>query len=412
MINKSLLLSILILLSQNIFSQEFGWQADFTNTNQTGFVNIWLSPKINSTLKSDFSDLRIYDSKGTEIPYILQEEKFRNRKTFFKEYKIIEKKHVAGKGYTRIVIHNPEKKIIDNISVIIKNADVKKWLKLNGSDDNKTYYVLNDNYIYSSSPNNDGTSEIKVLQFPNTDYQYLELLVSDYFDKPINVLKVGYYDTQIENGLYSDLKISSVKQNDNKQKKESEILFGFETPQYIDKLNFYTEGSTYYLRKAELYKQSEQWNKKKKENEDYWELVRNFEINSFSNASLHFQRMKAEKLKLVIKNHDNQPLKIKEIKARQLTKFLVTELKKDQTYSIKFGNPELRKPNYDLQYFADSIDKNLPLIKVDKIRKLKKEEVKKNKSFFDSVYIWVALGIVVLGLGFMSIKMMKETAKK
>ncbi len=399
-----------VLWSFSAYSQGFSKVARFTNSNGSGFANIWLSPEINSKLSYDFHDLRIYNSKNKEIPYILQSEKIQNHTVFFREYKIIEKKHYAAENYTRIIIHNSEKKVIDNISVIIKNAEVKKWLKLNGSDDNKTYYVLNDNYIYNSEPNVDGTSEIKVLHFPTTDYEYLELLVSDYFDKPINVLTVGYYDYQIENGLYSEIKIANYEQSENNEKQESTINFAFAESQYIDKIEFQFEGPTYYLRNAELFYEVQVLNKKQKAIKE-WQLLESFEINSYSNATILTDNLKAEKFKLVIKNNDNEVLKIKSIKARQLTKYITAELEKDEEYTIKFSNSEAKKPNYDLKFFTDSIDKNLPLIKVNSIQEISQAQIPTSKSIFTSTYVWVILSFVVLGLGFMSFKMMKDMKK-
>jgi len=409
---KSFLFIILsIFYSLHSYCQDFNRIATFTNTYSNGFVNIWLSPEINSKLSQNFHDLRIYDSQNKEIPYILQSEKVLNHSVFFKEYKIIEKKHVSAQNYTRIVIHNPEKKMIDNISVIIKNAEVKKWLKLNGSDDNKTYYVLNDNYIYNSNPNPDGTSEIKVLHFPSTDYEYLELLVSDYFDKPINILTVGYYDYKTENGLYSELEIKSFEQLEDTDKQETTINFSFSESQYIDKFEFVFDGPTYYLRNAELFYETQVLTKKQKVIKQ-WQLIENFEINSYSKATIFSENLKAEKIKLVIKNNDNEALNIKSIKARQLTKYLTAELKKDEKYTIKFSNNEAKKPNYDLKFFADSIDKNLPLIKIDTIQAISQTETTKKESIFTSIYVWIALSFVVFGLGFMSFKMMKDIKKE
>ncbi len=393
------------------YNQEFNYKTEVVNTHRSGFVNIWLSPEINSKLTSNFSDLRIYNSENKEIPYILQQEELKNYSIFFKEYKILEKKHFPSKSYTRIVIHNKDKKIIDNISIFIKNAEVKKWLKLNGSDDNKTYYVLNDNYIYNSSPATDGTSEIKVLHFPQTDYEYLELLISDYFDKPINILKIGYYDSKVENGLYSDLPINNFKQTENKEKKQSIIEIELDDNQYIDKAEFIFNGTTYYLRNASLYIEEKILNKKKKTTDYQWNLIEDFEINSFSRSNLLFTNLYTKKLKLIIENKDNESLILKTVKLKQLTKYLTAELKENEQYTIKFGDSEVLKPQYDLAFFTDSIDKQLPLLKTKEITKMTKEISLKPQSVFNSYYVWIGLGLVAVALAFMSFKMMKDIKK-
>ena len=202
---KIVLLICCLFCYSNIFAQQFRWNATVDSIENDGYYDILLSPQITSKMSANFADIRLLDFLGKEVPYVLNTEKHALRQTLFHEYEIIAKEHQNDWDYTRIVIHNKNRKIIDNFSVIIKNADVNKWLKLNGSDDNQNWYVIKDNYFFQSFFSTNETSEIRVLNFPPVNYEYFELLISDHFDKPLNILKIGYYDEQIEEGKFSEI---------------------------------------------------------------------------------------------------------------------------------------------------------------------------------------------------------------
>jgi len=165
------------------------------------------------------------------------------------------------------------------------------------------------------------------------------------------------------------------------------------------------------LRNARLYIEEQVFNKKKKNIDYQWNIIEDFEINSFSLSNLFFTNLYTGKLKLVIENKDNEPLILKTVKLKQLTKYLTAELKENEQYTIKFGNNEVLKPQYDLAFFTDSIDKQLPLLKAKEITKMTKEISLKPQSVFNSYYIWIGLGLVAVALAFMSFKMMKDIKK-
>jgi len=234
----TLFLFILLIPVLTARSQEFKWESKTDLVLSNGFTEVLLSPEITGNLRADLGDIRLYDSTGSEIPYIQYSEKPVLYKQLFKEYAVLQKVHHYD--YTRLVIHNPSKSTITNISLVIKNADVRKWLTLNGSDDQKVWYALKEHYYFQSFYNDDKTSEIRVLNFPKSNYEYYELLVYDYFDYPINILKVGYYDTSVETGKYSVVKAPSFSQIDTL--KQSVIQIHYTNQQYIDKLQFEIEG--------------------------------------------------------------------------------------------------------------------------------------------------------------------------
>jgi len=139
------------------------WQADIQNVTKEGYYVLALTPELCSKMKSDFSDLRIIDSTGKQIPYFIEETKHVTRENMFVNLPIESEEVITKKSYnsfwrwrwknglTRIVVENSQNAIIDNLSVIIKNSDAEKHLYINGSDDKKTWYTVIRSFCYSSS---------------------------------------------------------------------------------------------------------------------------------------------------------------------------------------------------------------------------------------------------------------------
>lgn len=396
---------LLLLLSFSVYSQDFNYSAEVKTVEEDGFYRILLSADVCAKLNNLFYDVRLYDSKDKEVPYILVKEKFVNETDLFVEYDIIELEHVVELGYTRLVIHNTNKNSIDNIVLKVNNADVRKMLKLNGSYDNENWFVLKDNYQYNSISSSGNTSEIRVLNFPKTDYEYFELLIDDFFDRPINITKAGYYDHLREFGKFSEYASISWARKDTLK----ETLLQIDTKgKYIDKIEFDIEEPKYFQREADLY--ASHINPKNKIKRDFSRNLAHFTLKSNSPNSFSLNNIKQDTLLLRIHNNDNEALIINEIRFLQLNKYLSAELKANEKYQLRFSDKKAKKPNYDLKYFKDRIPQDASIVEVSSVVKIDKEKkaTTSNNIDFSSYWLWIGIIVVAALLSYMSFKMVKE----
>lgn len=401
---QNILFIILSLVSVLINGQEYNYKADIESPAENGFYKILLSPEITSKLNPEFYDIRLYDTNNIEVPYILHKESRINEQELFVEYEIIETQHFRRRAYTRIVIHNPDKTEIDNIVLRIQNADVKKGLKLNASNNNRDWYVLKDNYHYNSIYNSQNTSEIRVLNFPLSDYEYYELLIDDYFDKPINITEAGYYNRVRENGKYTE--IESITYTIKDTLKETTITIPVKS--YIDKISFEIDAPKYYYRQAEIYVKRKSISKKKEI--VYNDYFKYFKLISNSGNIFGIDNYKADTIYINIKNNDNAMLSIKDIRIYQLNKYITTELNSENSYQLKYSDKEALRPNYDLKYFTDSIPHNLETIITKAPEKISKsdETAQAGNLNFRSYWLWISIVLIALLLSYMSFKMIKD----
>lgn len=404
---KKLIILILCLQITHLFAQDFKFEANLEKVNKSDYYDVQLKPEISSKLSMNATDLRLYDQNQKEIAYLFNIEKPISRKTLFHDYNIIVKEHNARRGYTRLVIHNVDKKEIRSISLIIKNSDVSKWLTLNGSDDNENWFVVKDKYYFYSIVNEEETSEIKILDFPLTNYEYYEILIDDYFQEPINILQVGYYDTEIEKGKYSFINSNDfiLEQKDSSELKKSYLWVKFKGEQYLDKIKIDILSPSQYYRDVNIFTFNE--NKKGKEEPNF---IKTIHLNSSSDNIFYFEDLYTDKLFFEIQNQDNEPLKINEIQFLQLNRSITAHLETENSYTLKFGDKLLKAPQYDLKYFKDSIPEKRIVISPTEIVKIEKPK-EKQAFYLNPVFLWSLIGLIIIVVGFYSYKMLKEVGK-
>ncbi len=412
--NRRIILFFCFCFSVAAQAQSYKWQAKLDSIAGDGFYKIQLTPAITSKTQSSFSDLRIYDAQNKEVPYILQVEKPTTYAELFKEYKIssLEKE----KKLTRLILENPEEKKIDNIQLVIKNADVTKSLRLSGSDDKKQWYIIKDNYIISDAFSHSETSTIKIVDFPLSDYRYFKIEISDSASPAINILKAGYYDTYTEDAKYTKLITPKVSQVDSAETKETYVRITFDELHAVDKFVIQAEGPHYYYRNCFIGRIEKEYSKNGK-SKRYFYPDKQFTLSSnSSNIVFGEKNMNYGELYLQIKNEDNPPLKITDVEAYQITHTIIAYLEKGKQYKFVFGNDKAAAPSYDLANFKDSIS-SVKVLSIGNISPIDltppKEEAKASNSIFaNKIFMWSALLIVLLILGAMSLKMIKEIGKK
>jgi hypothetical protein len=119
------LLGGLLLLTIGASAQTFRHRAPVGPVEQEGFYRILLSPEVIGHLNARQSDLRLHDGQGREVPYFVQREEAVRQKSLFREYELLPDPR-PEKDKTTLILRNPDRTKIDNIRLLIKNANVRK----------------------------------------------------------------------------------------------------------------------------------------------------------------------------------------------------------------------------------------------------------------------------------------------
>ncbi len=330
------------------------WEGPLPPTRQSAYHDIYLPPEITCHSTPGGENIRIYDSNGTEVPYIKSSESHVDQSVQLKWYK-----QTGGNyhrhWYTRAIFENARKDAIEEIVLKVRNADVAQRFWLSGSDDMNHWYIIKENFHYNSNYDPASTYNLLTLNFPPVDYRYYKVELKHTWREPINIMGAGYYDVKSKAGHYQEIKGLSVTQSDDSLGKKSYVEIDLGENHYLDRLHLVVDGPEMYLRNATL------------ESVSGGTLHESFTLSSQEVSQLVFEDLRSRKLRLTIDNKDDLPIRIAGVRAYQLKMSLTARLEKGANYQMVLSEENQMAPQYDLIHFADKLPRNRPKIWADSI---------------------------------------------
>ncbi len=401
---KKTVVILLFLFPALSFGQYFfQYKADLPRIDSTYFYEIFLPPRVTSKLNYKFSDIRIYDLRGKEIPYIRDTEENRFKTARRRKLRIIQNEHKLAKKYTVVMVHNPDRNNLANFVFIIKNTDAQIWVNISGSNDLKNWQILKNNVRYQKDFSDSATAQLVINDLPETNFEYYRIIFFDFNRQPIVILNAYTFLVEKKVVQYVEVPRPKFFQDDTTEPQKTIVKISFKDPQYIDKIVFKIESPEYYLRKAELTTRDTASGKKIRL-KYYFGNQKDFYLCSDSSNELLLSRYYAKDLYLVVYNDNNEPLKFSDIRAYQVKEHIIARLEKGKKYVLKFGNQNVPAPIYDLKYFINKIPRNRPEITVGKIIKLSNPKTEGKRLYIRPIYLWIALIVVFIIMIIISVK--------
>lgn len=400
---RLIFLPLVLCLFLTGIANDFKQKADIDSVPQTGFYKVILSPDIVSGLNENYSDFRIYDSRKTEIPYLLYKDNFYYKSVYFREFPIIENSTDEHAKLSTLIIENPNKELRSEIRLIIRNTDAEKEITLKGSDNKKDWYIITKGYPERVTGANNDSSETRVLSFPPSNYAFFKLTLSAKKQDIFQIIKAGFIDEKMAKGAYAPLPAPRIIRKDSVLK--SYITLIFEKPYEINRLEWKISKPELFLRHCTISKQ-------RLLTHYGYETIYSQELSSKKLPVWQFETIKTDSLVIIVENNNNIPLQIESINAFQLNIYAITKLEAKNCYTLLFDNQTLMEPEYDLKYFTDQIPQILPEIHCKSISLLdnyEKNIPKKHTAFvFNKLFLWIVLIIIAIGLIVLSVKLLKE----
>jgi hypothetical protein len=374
-----------------------------------GLHKLVLPIEIRSFSEEDLSDFRILDSKGNEVPYFSDKNAEAISNSSYKEYKIVSKSEIPKKQ-SLFIFENPEK-TINQVSLTIANYDGEKTYSLSGSNDQKQWFGISNNNYLSDLNASDATYVSKTISFPLTNYKYIKIDLDDKKSLPIRIIGVGnfYLKTQLTSLLPVAFKQKTI--NENKPEKKTQIHVVFENTNFLDQIHFDIPNPKLYKRYATIYKIVSEKVKHKFVNRKI--ELSSFELNSDSPNTFNLASFHEKEFYIEIENDDNQPLEIKNIQFSQIPVHVIADLKSNENYVIKTGNPNLMAPVYDISSFKNSISSNLPVAEILDVQTPKSTiEVTTKKEFWqESWFMWVCICVAAIAILYFTSSLIKDMKK-
>ena len=380
--------------------------AKIENISKNGLHAIVLPTEIRSVSNKDLSDFRIFDAQNNEVPYYYNIDNQGKTSQNYVDYKVISRTVVPKKS-TTIIFENSEKKI-NELTFTIANYEGEKSYNLLGGNDQQNWFGLtSDNVLYDLNASED-LNIVKTITFPLTDYKFLKIELNDKNSLPISILKIGNSHSETKFSELLPVKTSKVDIKDLKSEKITKIHISFDDFQYLNQIKFNITEPKLYKRSVRIYKIVNQKVKHKFENIE--QEITNFELISVATNSFSLNTIFEKDFYIEIQNQDNPPLKIADIDFYQTPISVIADLKANEKYTIKTGNPTTMAPNYDLESFINLIPSTLPKATITGVE-IPKSEVKatKEKPFYEqSWFMWACICIGGVAILYFSANLLKD----
>lgn len=397
---------LLILIAFQGFAQNY--TGSLSKINQDGLHLILLNPEVRSATNSSTNFFRILDENKNEVAFVNYKPKNENKLDFI-ELPIVSKQ-ILNDSLTSIQVENKNERSLNSLVVVIANTSVVKNYNVSGSNDGENWFGLVQNQQLTNLNSEKEKQIKKSISFPLNNYSFLRIDFSDKKSLPINVIKVGVYQSEINYVNQLELTGFTQKIISNKENKKTQITIRFQSPQVISKINFDIRSDLYYRNARILVNKSR---KIKKRTENYQEEISSLVLNSKTNNQFMLDVFFEKEFTIEIDNQDNQPLEINKISFFQSPEYVLANLKSTQKYEVIIDST-LSKPNYDLQNFEFENSKELKVLTIENFKKSEqvKAQSQEQKFWQTKWFLWICIAIGGLAVIYFALGMLKDMKEK
>jgi hypothetical protein len=368
---------------------------------------IVLPDSVFGKISNDLNDIRIFgltaEKDTIETPYFLRlaKETVSANEIVFKTLNSTRNE----KGYY-FTFEIPTSEAINQIDLDFKQDNFDWRIKLEGSQNQNDWFTVLENYRILSIKNEIEDFQFTKLTFPSSKYQYFRLQIESK-EKP-ELTSAGISRQEISEANYQDHSIKKIDKKEIKDSKQTEIDIELNMPAPVSFLNIEVNNSFDYFRPITVKYLTDSIKSEKGWSYVYHTLTTGT-LNSINKKGLKFNSTIVQKLKIIIENKDNQPLTIEGILLKGYVHELTARFTEKATYFLVYGNENANKPDYDIERFPDNVPKMLSELELGNELEIAKEEAPKKTALFENkIWLWVIMGLIVLVLGWFSIKMMRK----
>jgi len=387
----------------------FTFSTRLDSVKTSGFYNIEVTPELGAHIKTDYSDIRITNAQGKWIPhrlYIPAYEQTSHTAIMDLHFSLTEN---SKANTTLIIEQGASATIMSNIVLTLSNTAAARTCVLSGSDDKQNWFIINDSIGIAPVADARGSVNQFFLYFPPSSYKYFRLVIHNNNKDPFDIKDVGYSAVigEAPNSPAREIinPMPAIQQKDSGR--ISYVRVTQQQPYQFERIRLQLTGVPYFTRRVELYISGNE----KHSFASPGILSHSFTVSNNSSPEFNVPLSKANTFYLLIYNEDNLPLTVKGISSSLYSRYLVTYLEKDSSYSLVMDNAAAVQPDYDLPQFKNRSDSfayiHFANIEVIPANKQPAAAVQNNNWI-----LWSSIAAALLILLFFTWKMLKEVDKR
>ncbi|MFO7673212.1 MAG: DUF3999 family protein, partial [Lutibacter sp.] len=308
------------------------------------------------------------------------------------------------KGYY-FTLEVPSEEVLNQLKLDFKEENFDWKLTLEGSQNQQEWFTVVDDYRILSIKNAATDYQFTKIIFPGAKFRFFRLLVKSEENPELANVKATYNETM--NGDFVDYAIANINTIQNKEEQKttleidlkSTVAVSFLQIKVKDTFDYYRPISIQYV--ADSIKTDQGWNY-------LYENLTTGTLSSIENNEFKFESTILKKLKISIFNQDNEPLNIETIEAKGYVHELLVRFTEPAAYFLTYGNNKATKPNYDIERFISKVPDTITVLTLGNEQKIDKTATTTAPLFKNKMWLWGLMGIIILVLGWFSVKMMKK----
>ncbi len=340
---KTCILALMLIAALGVTAQE-RWTAAIDTVEADNYYHIRLNPQlIGLSGRNDFEDVRILDEQGNEVPYMVRQTEPIQQVNRMEMYPL--QTNTGNDSVNILVVDNAKQERIGRFYLVMRAADVDKYVSVRGGDQPGPWYVVRQRVPLFSQQGTDG-HEVAVLDIPEGNYRYYEITLTNAQGSPLSITGVGKVDSHSIYGQYLPIETDGITARQDSLRRTMVTFPALHNPYLIDRLEIVVADNSLYHRDAMLStgKRSLSLTLSSKEG-----CV--FQTDAFPVDST---------TRIIISNGDNPPLRVETVRMWTLARYLCARLEAGKHYTLVTGAEG--RSHYDLEYFRDELNGELPVI--------------------------------------------------
>jgi hypothetical protein len=386
----------------------YSYYREIKPVSNTAFYDL----KINSAILDRPGSFRVYKAEDTtEVPYILASKfyyDFADR--YMRPLQIVDESYESGKySYATLLIDT--NLTYNSVYLHFNSPEYFKDVTVEGSSDNKNWKTITEDekvFHYYREPG-DHYFRNKV-SFGTVTFKFLRLKMDDSRTARIDLVS-AFLPLTMKQEVQEGEKIPvELKRIEDKKNKQTIIECALKRKYLVTELKTRIENAEGFRRNVSIYLLDN--SDPAKEN---WIAYGGGVLSSSSSNIFYLEHynsgdraFKSDKVKLVISNLDNAPLDKIDMDVFTHEETIKVKLENGKDYILAYGKDRDEAPQYDLEYFKNTIPLNLENAELGFEKQIEQKPLEKKEPLLNSkIWIWTALLLCVLIIGIFVMKLMK-----
>jgi len=335
-----------------------------------------LAPQVMDASNTDLSDLRIVTGSGDEVGYVIETDHGSDSKAPL-TVKLYNRSHVPQKE-SSVTVDFDSKTLKNNISIATPGTNFRRRVSIEGSDDGESWKIIRgDAFLFRVQDKGEKAPAFdkSEIQIPDNDLRKLRITVFNGPDDPdgLEIQDVKAWQRSRTTPKTINVPVVAVKVEEKKGASELLLDLGFRNlPLRALKLDF---SDSNFFRSVRVYGRNSESRVVRTRTEDSpagektvpmpWTSIAEGTLYRFSgqsgteeSLSLKLTGAGFRYLRVEIRNGDAPPLRFTWARADRLVPKIVTAPVTTGKLALYVGNPEAKKPLYDVVHYVDRLRKD------------------------------------------------------